>query len=165
MSTSDTPLHANSAVVISDIITLDRKINIFAGLTRDIGSISNRLDNTGLNTTVLAPLNSAVTALPRKPWEDPKEYATMGANAYAGEEGEDRAHGNLRRFVEAHAVPVSPWEEGQKVKTVGGGELWWERNQDGSRSIMPGGVVVDGVAAKAGNGEVWVLKEVLNYAS
>lgn len=67
--------------------------------------------------------------MPRKPWEDPKEYNALGADAYKGDDGEDRAHKNLRRFVEAHVVPVSPWKEGEKVEAVGGGKVWWEEKQ------------------------------------
>lgn len=122
---------STSSVIISDIITRERTINIFAGFTRSIDTISSRLDSPSTNTTVLAPLNSALQSLPRKPWEDPQDYEELGANAYGGSEGEGRAQRNLRRFVEAHVVPVSPWKEGEKVKTVGGGEVWWEEREGG----------------------------------
>ncbi len=52
---------------ISDVIGKERVINIFAGFTRDIDSISKRLNDNEQNTTVLAPLNSALQKLPRKP--------------------------------------------------------------------------------------------------
>ncbi|KAI4870267.1 hypothetical protein F4820DRAFT_404502 [Hypoxylon rubiginosum] len=115
-------------VLISDVMGRDRSINIFAGLTRDIASISERLDDPSRNSTVLAPRNSAVEGLPRKPWEDPKDYEALGANAYEGGDGQDRAHRNMRRFVEAHVVPASPWAEGEKIKTLldGDREIWWE---------------------------------------
>lgn len=137
---------------ISDVIGKERIINIFAGFTReitrtssmhppflttrigDIESISKRLDDSSKNTTVLAPLNSGLQRLPRKPWEDPEDHNTLGAGAYKGEEGEDRAYQNLRRFVEAHIVPVSPWQEGEKVQTVGGGMVWWE-HKDGLKMV------------------------------
>ena len=115
---------------ISDVIGKERIINIFAGFTRDIESISQRFNTPTQNTTVLAPLNSEIQKLPRKPWENPKDYDTLGASAYEGSEGEDRAHQNLRRFVEAHIVPVSPWEEGDQVKSLGGGKVWWESRDD-----------------------------------
>ena len=47
---------------------------------------------------------------------------------------------------------------------MGGGELWWE-SKDGKTLIQPGNVEVERVASKVANGEVWVLKDVLNYAS
>jgi hypothetical protein len=154
----------NGDVILSDVIGSQRSINVFAGFTRDISSVSSRLDSAGLNTTVLAPTNSALSALPRKPWEDPEDYAKLGAEAYSGKDGEDRAHRNLRRFTEAHVVFASPWKEGEKAERMGGGELWWE-SKDGKTLIQPGNVEVERVASKVANGEVWVLKDVLNYAS
>ena len=119
---------------ISDVIGKERVINIFAGFTRDIDSISKRLNANDQNTTVLAPLNSELQKLPRKPWEDPDDYNELGAEAYEGQSGEDRAQRNLRRFVEAHVVPVSPWKEGEKVDSMGGGKLWWEE-KDGKKMV------------------------------
>ena len=119
---------------ISDVIGKERIISIFAGFTRDVDSISKRLDDNSKNTTVLAPLNSALQRLPRKPWEDPEDYDQLGAKAYEGESGEDRAQRNLRRFTEAHVVPASPWKEGEKTKTMGGGEIWWEE-KDGAKVV------------------------------
>jgi hypothetical protein len=117
-------------VILSDVLGNDRSINIFAGFTRDFATISQRFEDSSLNTTIMAPINSAIMALPRKPWEDPEDYEKLGANAYEGEPGEERAQENLKRFVEAHVVPVSPWKEGEKVKTLSGGEVWWE-SKDG----------------------------------
>lgn len=116
----------SSAVTIADVLGSQKNINIFSGFTRDIETVSQRLEGSE-NTTLLAPLNSAITRLPRKPWEDPQEYAALGQNAYEGQSGEDRAHKNLRRFVEAHLVPKSPWIEGDKVQTLGGDTVWWEQ--------------------------------------
>ena len=103
-------------------------------------------------------------ALPRKPWEDRPDDKSSGVGAARNE---DKAAENLQRFVEEHVVPVSPWVEGKegKVKTLGGGELWWEsRNGGDTKVVMPGEVEVDEVVGKVGNGEVWALKGVVNYA-
>ncbi|KAK2794640.1 hypothetical protein FQN50_009879 [Emmonsiellopsis sp. PD_5] len=156
---SKSPLH------VSDILSKTREINIFSSLTRDIESISARLNDGSQNTTVLAPLNSAIQSLPRKPWEDPQDYEQFGREqAYAGAEGEGRAQRNLRRFVEAHMVPVTPWGEGEagKVRTVGGGEVRWEK-RGGKIFIQPGNVEVQKIAKKVSNGEVWILKGIINY--
>lgn len=124
-----------SAIMLSDVMGRDRSINIFAGFTRDVESISNRLDNENQNSTVLAPLNSAIEKLPRKPWEDPKEYDSLGTDAYEGDDGMERANRNLRRFVEAHIVPTSPWKEGEKVRAVGSDrDVWWEE-RDGKKVV------------------------------
>ncbi len=88
---------------------------------------------------MLAPLNSAVEKLPRKPWEDPRDYGHLGENAYEGEDGHERAHRNLRRFVERHMLPVSPWQEGEKVKAIGDDQtVWWEE-KDGVRVVRKTG--------------------------
>jgi len=113
-------------VILSDVLGRDRSINVFAGFTRDIAAISQRFEDRAQNSTILAPVNSAITALPQKPWEDPKQYDSLGTQAYEGPDGEDRAHKNMVRFVEAHIVPTSPWQEGEKAKTLGGDEVWWE---------------------------------------
>lgn len=164
-------------LTISDILPSQRQINIFAGLTRDIGSLTSRLESSlpGSNTTLLAPLNSAMQNLPRKPWEDrPDDDSGVSAAS-----NEDKAAENLRRFVLEHVIPISPWKEGKEnaVKTLwsqeeeddNGREIWWETRgggDDGSEQrkvIMPGEVVVDKVIGRVGNGEIWSLRGVVNY--
>lgn len=126
---------AHGTVILSDVMSRDKSINIFAGLAQDIDPVTLRLDDSDKNTTVLAPLNSAVEALPRKPWEDPYEYNVLGADAYEGDDGRERAARNLRLFVEAHLVPQSPWGENERIKTIGGDrEVWWE-SRDGTRYV------------------------------
>jgi hypothetical protein len=116
----------SSGVIISDVIGKTQNIAIFSGLIRDIADVAGRLDNPAQNATVLAPDNSVMRELKRKPWEDPEDYDTLGANAYDGSAGEDRARKNLERFVQRHVVSESPWEEGKKIKTLAGNEIWWE---------------------------------------
>ena len=165
--------------MISDVIGKERSINIFAGFTRDLDGVSARLDDNGQTPPVLAPLNSAIQSLPRKPWEDPRDYGAMGESAYEGQAGEDRAQRNLRRFVEAHIVPMSPWKENEQVKSVGGNEVWWS-SKDGKKyvspctctgdryanlpQVQPGNVEVASIASRVANGEVWILKGAMNYA-
>ncbi|KAG9245721.1 hypothetical protein BJ878DRAFT_500162 [Calycina marina] len=150
-------------VMLSDVLSRDRAINIFAGFTRDFASVSQRFEDSSSNTTILAPLNSAIMGLPRKPWEDPEDYERHMEGVYGGDNGEERAKRNVRRFVEAHVVPNSPWREGEKVKTLEGGEIWWEI-RDGVRVVQPGNIGVDSIASRVYNGEVWILKGVRNYA-
>ena len=118
--------NVSSGIIISDVMGKTQSIAIFSGLTRDIESVSDRLDDPLKNATVLAPDNGAMRGLSRKPWEDPKEYETLGENAYHGQVGEDRAQRNMRRFVEAHIVPESPWREHQKIETLAGNIIWFE---------------------------------------
>ena len=126
----------SDTVVLSDVLGKDREINIFAGFTRDFAPLSERFDDSSLNTTILAPVNSAIMALPRKPWENPKEYEDLGTEAYGGDEGAERARQNLQRFVQSHVVPASPWKEGEKLKTLSGDQIWWE-TKDGVKMVSP----------------------------
>ncbi|KAJ5355041.1 FAS1 domain-containing protein [Penicillium cataractarum] len=151
--------------VVSDVLPKTKGINIFAQMTRDFDSISSRLNDASRNITVLAPRNSAVQDLPRKPWEDPEDYAKFGdLSAYEGTDGQERARRNLRRFVEAHIVPVSPWHAGEEVESLGGEKLKWTKEGD-KIILQPGNIEVNSIAEKVANGEVWVLNGVINYRS
>ncbi|KAM0563030.1 hypothetical protein ACHAPJ_001874 [Fusarium lateritium] len=162
MSTSDKP-SVQPSVALGDIIGTNRGLTSFSSFARMQPATDDRLSDLSTNTTVLAPLNSAVDALPRKPWEQPADYDSLGADAYEGDGGQDRAKANLQRFVEAHLVPSSPWEKEEKVKTLGGNEVWWIE-KEGRKVVMPDEVEVERVASQVGNGELWILKGVLNYA-
>ncbi|KAL7787820.1 hypothetical protein V8C37DRAFT_389641 [Trichoderma ceciliae] len=156
------------AVLLYDILGTQRSLTTFFSFSRLHESTSEPLSDSKINTTVLAPNNIVIEDLPRKPWENPGDYASLGSQAYDGSGGKDRADENLRKFVEAHlVVGTSPWEAGVKAKTAAGTELWWEtkKDKDGNekRVIMPDEVEVDRVASRVANGEVWILNGVLNY--
>lgn len=158
------PGSSSGSIMLSDVMGRDRSINIFAGFIRDTESVSKRLDDPSVNSTVLAPLNSVIEKLPRKPWEDPKDYSALGEDAYEGEDGQERAQRNMRRFVETHIVPLSPWPAGEKAKTLGGDQdVWWEE-KGGTRMIQPGHIEVVSVASTVANGQVWILKGVRDLA-
>ncbi|CAJ0548680.1 Ff.00g022930.m01.CDS01 [Fusarium sp. VM40] len=159
---SDRP-SVQPSVALGDILGSNRGLTSFSSFARMQPSTDERLSDLSTNTTVLAPLNSAVDALPRKPWEQPADYNEFGADAYDGDGGQDRAKENMRRFVVAHLVPQSPWGKDEKIKTLGGKEIWWVE-KEGKRVVMPDEVEVERVASQVGNGELWVLKGVLNYA-
>ncbi|PYH97813.1 hypothetical protein BO71DRAFT_346183 [Aspergillus ellipticus CBS 707.79] len=149
--------------IISDVLPKNRLINVFSSLTRQFDSVESRLNDASSNITVLAPRNSAIQGLPRKPWENPDDYARFGeAAAYEGSEGQDRARKNLERFVKAHVVVGSPWEEGVEGETLAGDKLRWEKRGE-KIYIQPGDVEVDSVAEQVSNGEVWILNGVINY--
>ncbi|KAB8212217.1 Fasciclin domain protein [Aspergillus parasiticus SU-1] len=157
------PDSGSDGPVISDVLPKNRGINIFASLTRDFEPIDSRFNDATKNVTVLAPRNSAIQGLPRKPWENLDDYAQFGeAKAYEGQEGQDRAKSNLKRFVEAHIVPRSPWNEGDEVETLGGDKLSWTKDGD-KIFIQPGNIEVDSIAEQVSNGEVWILNGVINY--
>ncbi|KAL6863836.1 hypothetical protein J3F83DRAFT_164682 [Trichoderma novae-zelandiae] len=158
------------AVLLVDILGTQRSLTTFFSLSRMHPETSDPLADPDTKTTVLAPNNIVIEDLPRKPWEKSADYDALGEQAYDGSGGKDRADENLRRFVQAHLVigHPSPWEAGVKAKTAAGREVWWEHGKSGDgdekRVVMPDGVEVERVASRVANGEVWILKGVLNYA-
>lgn len=150
------------SVAIADVLGSQRSITTFSSFSRIQPSTDRLLADLNANTTVLAPLNSAIEALPRKPWEDPREYDRLGPKAYSGDDGQERARQNLVKFVEAHLVAGSPWAEDDKAETVLGKKVWWVE-KDGKKLVMPDEIEVERVASQVSNGEVWILKGVLNY--
>jgi len=162
MAESPSKASMTRRVTLSDLLGSVSRIQIFSGFARDVDSVSERFEDAKQNATVLAPENAVVTKMPHKPWEDADDYGTFGANAYAGDEGKDRAQTNLKRFVEAHIIPQSPWVEGEKTETLSGSQIWYEK-KDGGLVIQPGNIEVVEVSNRASNGEVWIIKGILNY--
>ncbi|KAJ6442630.1 LOW QUALITY PROTEIN: FAS1 domain-containing protein precursor [Purpureocillium lavendulum] len=175
---------SSSSVPLADILGTNRALTSFSSFARMHASTSSLLADRSARVVVLAPLNSAIEALPRKPWEDPRDYDALGEQAYDGAGGESRADANLRRFVEAHIVRAGPWREGEKAPTVAGRQIWYADQKSGKRVILPDGIEVEKVASTVANGEVfyvdslvprgdtrltvfpfrqWTLKGVLNY--
>ncbi|KAE8351995.1 hypothetical protein BDV28DRAFT_135931 [Aspergillus coremiiformis] len=153
----------SDGLVVSDVLPKTRGINIFASLTRDFEPIDSRFNDATNNVTILAPRNSAIQGLPRKPWENPDDYEQFGeAKAYEGPKGQDRAKRNLKRFVDAHIIDRSPWNEGDEAESLGGDKLRWTKDGD-KIFIQPGNIEVDSIAERVSNGEVWILNGVINY--
>lgn len=152
-----------AGVLLSDVLG-DKRVNAFASLVRNVESTSRRANDPRQISVVLSPLNSALEALPQKPWEDAADYSEFGSNAYEGAGGRDRAQSNIQRFVERHIVPVAAqdWTEGHKIKPIGQDTLvWWEESADGKRTVQPDGIQVREIISTATNGEIWLLEGVL----
>ncbi|KAF8469669.1 FAS1 domain-containing protein [Kalaharituber pfeilii] len=158
------------ALTLSDVISIHREIGVFIDTLLSVDEAGSRLEDGAQNTTVLAPTNTVMRHLSRKPWQDPRdaeEADTQGVSQddlYAGDAGEDRASQNLRRFVQAHLVEVSPWQKGKEnmAKTLGGKSVWWDE-EGGVRKIYPDGIEVEEVKDERSNGQIWVIKGVMNY--
>ncbi|KAJ6257827.1 hypothetical protein Dda_7616 [Drechslerella dactyloides] len=153
---------AGDVPIVSDSLSVQREVSIFAETVRGVHVVEERLDDKNLNTTVLAPLNSAMARLPRKPWEDPDPENNV-QGAFAGLDGEKRAASNLERFAKAHMIPVSPFNENEKVQTLEGTTVWWS-TVDGVPKIFPGGIPVKEIKRSVPNGQVWTIAGVINYA-
>ncbi|KAF3920872.1 hypothetical protein ABW21_db0205027 [Orbilia brochopaga] len=153
---------ADETAMVSDKLSVKRDVSIFADIVRGVSSVIERLEDKNLNTTVLAPLNSAMAQLPRKPWEDPDPDNNV-QGAFSGLSGEKRAAANLERFAKAHMIPVSPFNENEKVQTLEGETIWWAM-EDGVAKIFPGGIEVKEIMVSVPNGQVWTLTKVVNYS-
>ncbi|KAK6342723.1 hypothetical protein TWF718_008113 [Orbilia javanica] len=151
------------APIVSDALSVQRDVSIFSDIVRGLTAhqILDRLEDKSQNTTVLAPLNSAMRSLPRKPWEDPDPRNNV-EGAFFGDEGEKKAAANLERFVKAHIVPVSPFMENEKVQTLEGVTVWWT-TENGITKLYPGGIEVKEVKSPVPNGQIWTLAGVVPY--
>ncbi|KAI1907600.1 hypothetical protein LOZ61_006018 [Ophidiomyces ophidiicola] len=131
---SSVNLNTRSAV-LSDVLNNARNINTFSSATREFQSLSTRLDDQSLSTTILAPTNIAIEKLPNKPWEKRDDYSSFGIhNGYVGKQGEKRANENLKKFVKAHIIPGTFTKE-QKASTLAGQEIYWDKCDDGGTRV------------------------------
>jgi hypothetical protein len=136
---STTPSRTQS-LSLADLLGRNRQIQIFSGLIRDVDSVSQRLADVSQDSIVLAPENSAMSSLARKPWESVDDYSSLGADAYAGKDGKDRADANLKTFVEEHIVPANALGDGEKVQTLSGKTIWLEKDGDNVMVCHPRGL-------------------------
>ena len=142
-------------LLLSDIIGKHRPISIFSSLTRDVPAATVLLEDPSRNAIVLAPVNSALQHLPRKPWEHERDYEAFGTEeaAYAGAAGSARAARNLESFVLGHFVMGSSWGEGRGEERQGEG-----KGEGGKVRTLGGGSgsgAGDDVAGKMGAKEIW----------
>ncbi|EFW13785.1 hypothetical protein CPSG_09652 [Coccidioides posadasii str. Silveira] len=163
-SQSRFPDLAHDSLLISDILSKTREVNIFASLTREFEYLSNQLENKSKNAIVLAPTNIAIENLSHKPWESTRHYVNFGEReAYVGKNGEERAADNLKTFVEAHIIPSKTWSEEKEASTLAGQKLIWRKDETGKSYIYPGHIGIKRIAGQVSNGEVWVLDGVIEH--
>ncbi|KAK6330270.1 hypothetical protein TWF730_004765 [Orbilia blumenaviensis] len=163
-NSQNNPMQNTGGPIVSDALSVQRDVSIFSEMVRGLTDhqVLGRLEDKGQNTTVLAPLNSAMRSLPRKPWEDPDPRNNV-EGAFLGHDGEKRAAENLERFVKAHIVPVSPFKENERVQTLEGVTVWWT-TENGITKLYPGGIQVKEVKSPVPNGQIWTLAGVVPYA-
>ena len=135
----------SSSPSLTDLLTRS-KSSIFYGYIRESTSISTRLANPLGETTILAPLNSAILSLARKPHQGPPEPAEGHVVGYSGsrEDEQDRAD-YLENWIKRHMIEgkveldeekeYETLHQGEKVSFVkGSGEVKYK--------VMPGDVEV-----------------------
>jgi len=134
---------------------------IFTTFTDD--TQATRLSNESLNSTLLAPRNSALQTLPRKPWEDKSndEQVTKhdSKDLLWNKEAEDKARKNVEDFVAAHVVTKYPIQEGDNLPTLNGSTVSY-KVKGGEKYILPGNIKVLS-EREAANGAIWVLDGVI----
>ncbi|KAK9379673.1 uncharacterized protein V2V93DRAFT_373315 [Kockiozyma suomiensis] len=149
-------------LLMTDAMGVNRDISIFAGLTRQVENLMYRLQDPSLDTLVLAPTNTVMQNLPRKPWEDAPEAEPMSPNA--GPHGEERrALQNIERFVLSHVVFGYGFHQPKQKSKCGTGasDLWYEKS--GANVVVHSDSKVANVVKmeRVGNGQVWSVDSAL----
>lgn len=145
---------------IADVIPIDRSLTIYSDLVRTSADIQGAFGDAKKRFVVLAPQNSAIVALGRKPWDDRPD--DTDSRRFQGQGGEDRAQENIMRFVQAHILTAERFDEGDRATNLLGEKLYWKRDADGKKRIYPGGIAVVSERNTAVNGDIWVLDGVIN---
>ena len=135
----------SSSPSLTDLLTRS-KSSIFYGYIRESTSISTRLANPLEKTTILAPLNSAILSLARKPHQGPPESVEGHVEGYAGsrEDEQDRAD-YLENWIKRHMIEGKvDFAEGREYETLHDGEKVSFVKGDGvvKYKVMPGDVEV-----------------------
>ena len=121
--------------------------------------------NDKLNSTLLAPRNSALQSLHRRPWEDEDEdegsqvirHGSKGD--LSSQEIEDKARQNVEQFVAGHVITNSPIQPDIELETLRGTKISYTI-KSGEKFIQPGNIKVLG-EREAANGAIWVLDGVI----
>lgn len=152
------------ALKISDVVGRSRQVGLFTRLLQQYESISARLQDSRMKSTILAPSNAELTKLPHKPWENAGDYEARGTFVFSNDAtSEIRAQHNSNEFVARHVVPHSPWIAGQKTRTLAGTTIWYEET-DGKKIIKPDDIEVTEITDQVGNGQIWVIQGTLKGA-
>ncbi|GAA5852676.1 hypothetical protein JCM8547_002586 [Rhodosporidiobolus lusitaniae] len=148
---------------LADLLTRSKRSRWFYDYARDSTAVSTILIDLHGSTTLLAPVDAAIVALPRKPHEGPAVAESQSGEVSSNEEERQRAE-YLEAWVKNHCVlervelEEGDWEardyttmSGKKVKFAAGGE-----NGEG-RVLLPGDVEVVG-EEMASNGKILYLQ-------
>lgn len=143
------------APLLADIIGL-KQCTIMSDYAMNLEGIARRLLDPSQRTLVLAPINSAITALPRKPWVDgPVDAQDPKISPLRNE---DRAARNIEAFVERHVVSQYPLPAGAEAKNMAGQAISVEMKDEEKYINGKYKVLVEKTAA---NGAIWVISGVI----
>lgn len=144
-------------ILLTDLLTRLKSVQIFHGYIREVDSVYERLSNESKKSIVLAPQDSSLVDLLRKPWESLDDYAEFGVQSYEGKAGKDRADKNLQRYVKEHVVDSGFMTQDSKYENLNGNPVWYEILKDGNEKYLhPSNVHIESIH-QVKNGAVWIL--------
>ncbi|GAA5996132.1 hypothetical protein JCM5350_000498 [Sporobolomyces pararoseus] len=162
-SSSPSPL-----LSLTDLLTRSKNSRIFYDYLRDSSSVSTRLANPLESTTILAPVNSAIIALERRPHQGPPEPAGGYVQGYAGSRQDEQERADyLEKWIKRHLIAgkVDLEEESKEYESLLGGDKvsFARKDQEGQAGykVMPGDVQVVEIE-QASNGVIFYLQGTLN---
>lgn len=94
----------NTGVTLDDRLQSLPAISLFGRYVRDIDGMSEALADGDRHIMVFAPTNDAITAMPKKPWEYPRNIDKLEQAGASASEIHDAIQANVRRFVLTHVV-------------------------------------------------------------
>ncbi|GAA5872850.1 hypothetical protein JCM16303_006853 [Sporobolomyces ruberrimus] len=138
---------SSSTPSLTDLLTRSKHSRLFYDYLRESTSVSTRLANPLESTTILAPVNSAIVSLERKPHQGPPEPVGGNVEGYSGSREDEQARADyLENWIKRHLVngrvnledqtkEYETLQEGAKVTIVKreGHELY---------TVMPGNIEV-----------------------
>ncbi|AGO14177.1 AaceriAER383Wp [[Ashbya] aceris (nom. inval.)] len=93
-----------SSVTLDDKLQTLPTISLFGRYIRDIDGMSEALADGGRHIMVFAPTNDAITSMPMKPWEYPRNIEKLEQAGASASEIHDAIQENVKRFVLTHVV-------------------------------------------------------------
>ncbi|KAG9016593.1 hypothetical protein FRB90_002874 [Tulasnella sp. 427] len=108
----------NTLPTLFDLLVLQRGSSIFFDYLRESSTISSRMKDESVKSTVLLPTNKAVISLGWKPHQGPPKPTPDGDVAVEITEAIGRA--NVERWLSAHVLPVEDinWNSDSPITTL-----------------------------------------------
>ncbi|BFZ53326.1 hypothetical protein PYCC9005_000349 [Savitreella phatthalungensis] len=153
----------DGAPTLGDIIGIEKRCSIMSDYALGVDEIARRLHDPEMGTLIFAPINSAIVALPQKPWLG----TTDGKVHEEARHDDDSASRNIAKFVGDHLVSHWPPHGSCTVKTFSGQQLKLiaHGQDDWTVETEAGGKYTVLARKTATNGAIWVLDGVLVRAT
>ncbi|KAH8929169.1 hypothetical protein BT69DRAFT_1292815 [Atractiella rhizophila] len=158
MSVESDPFVASKGPNLQDILTIERRGNIFYDYLREFKDVVSRISDSTLLSTVIVPINHAIIALPRKPHQGPPSRSGTEDMPQIQKEEENKKY--LEEWVKVHVIPgqVEDIEEKREYETLQGRNI--EVRKDGEHWIVQGAKAVD--TRTASNGKLILIDSTIS---